>query len=101
MEQDLFHQLVFSPAESWQLTMSYGHMNIENVSCGSVVLLLRPLTDHAVKNLLNAEKNNKLVDIIFGMLMNIKFADKIGRTEPLEIKVQVYYAGQAKEIPGE
>lgn len=72
MERDLFKQLESSDPGPWQLTIAYGHMDIENVSCGSVVLQLRPLTDHAVKTLLNARENNILVDIIFGMLKNIK-----------------------------
>lgn len=100
VERDLFQQLKSSVPGPWQLTMAYGHMNIENVSCGSVVLQLRPLTDQAVKTLLNAKKNNNLVDIIFGMLKNIKIADKIDGTEPLEIKVQVCYASAANENTG-
>lgn len=100
VERDLLQQLESSAPKPWQLTMAYGHMDIENVSCGSVVLQLRPLTDQAVKTLLNAKKNNKLVDIIFGMLKNIKIADKIDGTEPLEIKVQVCYASAANENTG-
>lgn len=100
VERDLFQQLESSATGPWQLTMAYGQMNIENVSCGSVVLQLRPLTDHAVKTLINAKKNNKLVDIIFGMLKNIKIADKMDKTETLEIKVQVCYASPAKENSG-
>lgn len=81
--------------------MAYGHMIIEKVSSGSLVLQLRPFTDQAVKTLLNAKENNKLVDIIFGMLKNIKIADKIDGTEPLKIMVQVCYASQAQENTGE
>lgn len=78
--------------------MAYGHMDIVNVSSGSVVLQLRPLIGHSVQTLLNAKKNNKLlvVEIIFGMLKNINIADKIDKTEPIEIKVQVCYANPAK-----
>lgn len=72
VERDLYQQFKSSASEPWQLTMAYGHMNIENVSCGSVVLQLRPLTDRAVKTLLDAKKNNNLVEIIFGMLKNTK-----------------------------
>lgn len=98
VERDLFQQ--FESSGPWQLAMAYGHMDIESVSCGSVVLQLRPLTDHAVKTLLNAKKNNKLVEIIFGMLKNIKIADKMDKTKPMEIKVQVCYANPAKGNPG-
>lgn len=97
IERDLFQQLESSASGLWQLFMAYGQMIIEKVSHGSLVLQLRPLTDQAVKTLLNAKENNKLVDIIFGMLQNIKIADKIDGTEQLKIMVQVCYASPAKE----
>lgn len=100
IERDLIQQLESFAPGTWQLIMAYGQMNIEKVSCGSVVLQLRPLIDQAVKTLLNAKENNKLVDIIFGMLKNIKIADKIDGTEPLKIKVQVCYASPVKENTG-
>lgn len=101
IERDLFQQLESSAPGLWQLIMAYGQMNIEKVSRGSLVLQLRPLTDQAVKTLLNAKENNKLVDIIFGMLKNIKIGDKIDGTEPLKIMVQICYASPAKENTGE
>lgn len=101
IERDLFQQLESSASGLWQLFMTYGQMIIEKVSHGSLVLQLRPLTDQAVKTLLNAKENNKLVDIIFGMLNNIKFADKIDGTKPLKIMVQVCYASQTQENTGE
>lgn len=101
IERDLFQQLESSASGLWQLFMAYGQMIIEKVSHGSLVLQLRPLTDQAVKTLLNAKENNKLVDIIFGMLNNIKFADKIDGTKPLKIMVQVCYASQTQENTGE
>lgn len=97
IERDLFQQLESSVSGLWQLFMAYGQMIIEKVLRGSLVLQLRPLTDQAVKTLLNAKENNKLVDIIFGMLQNIKIADKIDGTEQLKIMVQVCYASPAKE----
>lgn len=101
IERDLFQQLESSASGLWQLFMAYGQMIIEKVSHGSLVLQLRPLTDQAVKTLLNAKENNKLVDMIFGMLNNIKFADKIDGTKPLKIMVQVCYASQTQENTGE
>lgn len=98
LERDLFKQ--FESSDPGQLSTAYGHMVIENVSSGSVVLQLRPLTDQAVKTLLSAKNNNKLVDIIFGMLKNLNISDKMDKTEPLEIKVQVCYASPAKGNPG-
>lgn len=100
-EEDLYQELKSPASELFGLTMALGHMDIENVDSGSVVLRLRPLTDQAVQTLLNAKKNNKLIDMIIGMLKNINIADKINDTEPLEIKVQVYYASPAKENQGE
>lgn len=94
LELDLFRLFEFSGP--WKLFMGFGLMNIENVFSGSVVLQLRPLTDQAVKTLLDAKKNNKLVDIIFGMLKKINIADKMDKSEPLEIQVQVCYASPAK-----
>lgn len=100
-EEDLYQNLKSPASELWGLTMAHGQMNIENVDSGSVVLRLRPLTDQAVQTLLNAKKNNKLIGMIIGMLKNINIADKLNETEPLEIKVQVYYASPAKENRGE
>lgn len=99
LEQDLFHRLERSAPVPFELTMAHGLMDIENMFCGSVVLQLRPLTDQAVQTLLNAKKNNKLFDIVFGMLKHVNIADKMSDTEPLEIKVQVYYASSAEESP--
>lgn len=101
IERDLFQQLESSAPGLWQLIMANGQMNIEKVSRGSLNLQLRPLTDQAVKTLLNAKENNKLVYIIFGMLKNIKIADKIDGTQPLKIMVHVCYASQAQENTGE
>lgn len=100
-EEDLYQELKSPVSGLLGLTMALGHMDIENVDSGSVVLRLRPLTDQAVQTLLNAKKNNKLIDMIIGMLKNINIADKINDTEPLKIKVQVYYASPAKENQGE
>lgn len=100
-EGDLYKELKSPDSELLRLTMAHGHMNIENVDSGSVVLRLRPLTDQAVQTLLNAKENNKLFDMIIGMLKNINIADKMSDKEPLEIKVQVYYASPAKGNQGE
>lgn len=101
IERDLFQQLESSASGLWRLFMAYGQMIIEKVLRGSLVLQLRPLTDQAVKTLLNAKENNKLVDIIFRMLKNITIAEKIDGTEQLKIMVQVCYASPAKENTGE
>lgn len=72
-------------------SISCGQMYIEKVSKGCVVLQLRPVTDQAVKTLLNAREN------ITGMLQKSNIA-KIMDGTMFEIKVQVRYAkpGNAK-----
>lgn len=78
-------------------SISCGQMYIEKVSKGSVVLQLRPVTDQAVKTLLNARENNRLVEMIPGMLQKSNIA-KIMDGTMFEITVQVRYAkpGNAK-----
>lgn len=78
-------------------SISCGQMYIEKVSKGSVVLQLRPVTDQAVKTLLNARENNNLVEMITGMLQKSNIA-KIMDGTMFEITVQVRYAkpGNAK-----
>lgn len=78
-------------------SISCGQMYIEKVSKGSVVLQLRPVTDQAVKTLLNARENNRLVEMITGMLQKSNIA-KIMDGTMFEITVQVRYAkpGNAK-----
>lgn len=77
-------------------TISYGQMDIEDISPGSVVLHLRPVTDQAVKTLLNANNNNRLSEMIFEMLKKVKIANFMDGIDPLEIKVQVFYAKSTK-----
>lgn len=69
-----------------------GQMYVEKVSKGSVVLQLRPVTDQAVKTLLNARENNRLVEMITGMLQKADIAKIMDGTMPFEITVQVKYA---------
>lgn len=78
-------------------SISCGQMYIEKISKGSVILQLRPVTDQAVKTLLNARENNRLVEMITGMLQKSNIA-KIMDGTMLEITVQVRYAkpGNAK-----
>lgn len=71
-------------------TLSRGQMDIDDVFSGSVVIRLRPVTDDAVQNLLNAKENNKLIQMIFGMLQKVDIAKLIGTTKSLQIKIQVF-----------
>lgn len=77
-------------------TISYGQMDIMDISPGSVVLHLRPITDQAVKTLLNAKNNNRLSEMIFEMLKKVKIANLMDGIDPIEIKVQVFYTKPPK-----
>lgn len=97
MEQALYNESsstgVLSEVISHQL-------DIETVFHGSVVLQLRPITDQAVQTLLNAKDNNKLVEMIYGMLKQIDIEKILNDTEPLKIRVNVCYANSVKGKPG-
>lgn len=71
-----------------------GEMFIDEVKSGSVVLRLRPITDGAVHTLLNAKKNNKLLQMILGILKQINLPEMLNDSGTLEIDVQVCYASQ-------
>lgn len=80
--------------------ISHGQMDIEEVFEGSVVLQLRPLTDQAVQTLLSARENNRLVEMIIGMLQKANIAKITDGTIPVEIKVQIKYAKPGKAKSG-
>lgn len=75
-------------------------LDLETVFRGSVVLQLRPITDQAVQTLLNAKHNNKLVEMIYGMLKQVDIEKILNDTEPLKIRVNVCYANSVKGKPG-
>lgn len=80
--------------------ISKAKMDIKEVSKGSVVLQLRPLTDQAVQTLLNAKENNRLVEMIIGMLQKANITKITDWTTPVEIKVLVKYAKTGKAKSG-
>lgn len=98
VEHAVFQQLS-SDAEILGEVISHGQMNIEKVVLGSVVLILRPLTDQAVQTLLDAKTNNNLAQMIFAMLSKIDIKKMMDTAEPLEIRVQVLYSESAKPKP--
>lgn len=77
----------------------HGQMITEDIYRGSIVLYLRPITDDAVQTLLNAKCNNKLLEMIFGILKKVSI-ENIDDGEPLKIKVQIQYAKSSKEKQG-
>lgn len=90
VEHDLYQHINSSDTEILEDTISHGQMDILNVSLGSVVLQLRPLTDQAVKTLLNANDNNRLLELILGIVKKVNIAQILKSTEPLTLKLQVY-----------
>lgn len=85
-----------SGTEILEEAILHGVVDIRGVSSGSIVLQLRPVTDQAVQTLLNVRENNRLVEMIVGMLKKVNIASMMDGTEPLEIKVQVYKANPGK-----
>nr|XP_034318199.1 sacsin-like isoform X8 [Crassostrea gigas] len=81
-----------SGTEILEEAILHGVVDIRGVSSGSILLQLRPVTDQAVQTLLNVRDNNRLVEMIVGMLKKVNIASMMDGTEPLEIKVQVYKA---------
>lgn len=100
VEQAVFDQICSRDTGIHEETMSYGEMNIKDVSRGSVILQLRPVTDQAVQTLLSAKDNNRLVEMIFGMLKRVDIAKIMDSAEPLQIRVQIYYANSSIARPG-
>lgn len=92
VEQALYHQINSKETGILEEAIIHGQANIEDVSQGSVVIQLRPLTDQAVQTLLNAKENNKLLDMIFGMLQQVNIDEIMGSSDSLELNVQVCYA---------
>lgn len=88
-----------SGTEILEEAILHGEVDIWDVSSGSIVLQLRPVTDQAVQTLLNVRDNNRLVEMIVGMLKKVNIASMMDGTEPLEIKVQVYKANPGKLAP--
>lgn len=101
VEQALFDKIRSRDIEVVEETMSLGKMSIEEVFRGSVVLQLRPVTDQAVQTLLSAKDNNRLVEMIYEMLKKIDIAKIMnGGAEPIQIRVQIYYANSSNLKPG-
>lgn len=79
--------------------LTHGQMEIEDVRQGSIVLRLRPITDQAVQNLLNAKKNNNLVEMVCGILKQIHIEKMVAETTPITVGIQVIYSHPASEKP--
>ncbi|XP_061164251.1 uncharacterized protein LOC133173280 [Saccostrea echinata] len=98
VEQALHQQILSSETRILEEAITHGQMNIEDVSSGSVVIQLRPVTDQAVQTLLNARENNRLVELILGMIKRVN-VPSVQSTEPLEVRVQVSYSNPTAAKP--
>lgn len=99
VENSLYRKFHSPDSQTLEQTVTYGQV-IEDVSHGSVIIQLRPITDHAVKKLLDAKNNNCLLEMIFGMLLHVNIANLMNAEEDLVVKVRVLYASSAKVKPG-
>lgn len=91
VEQVLYKRMRSSDTEILGEALSHGQMDIDDVSAGSVVIRLRPVTDQAVQTLINAKDNNKLLQMIFGILRKVNIAKIMSDTKSLQIRIQVFY----------
>lgn len=80
--------------------LTHGQMDMEDVRQGSIVLRLRPITDQAVQNLLNAKKNNNLVEMICAILKQVHIEKMVDETTPITVGIQVIYSYPASDKPG-
>lgn len=91
VEQVLYQRIRSSITGILGETLSHGQMDIDDVFHGSVVLRLKPVTVQAVQTLISAKENNKLVHMIFGILRKINIAKLMSDTDPLKIRIQIFY----------
>lgn len=101
VDEDLYRDFHSAKTEIMEEAIVYGQMTLEDITPGSVTLQLRPMTDHATQFLLKAKKNNRLLEMIFGMLKRINISDKMVSSQPMEIRVQVNYASATIHNIGE
>ncbi|XP_052678854.1 uncharacterized protein LOC128159711 isoform X2 [Crassostrea angulata] len=98
VEEDLYQHINSPDTEILENTISLGQMEITKVSHGCVVLQLRPLTDKAVQNLLNANENNSLLEMVLGIVKKVNSAHMLKSSESLTIKLQVYSVKSADAL---
>lgn len=79
--------------------ISHGQMDIVNVNSDLHTFYLRPVTDQAVQTLLNVNNNNRLLEMIIGMLKKVNIGEWFSDAQTLEIKLRVFYANLAENKP--
>ena len=100
VEETIYEGYNLSATEMEEVTASEAEMTIDKTFLGSVVFQLRPLTDQAAQNLLDAKTNNRLVKMVYGILKQAQIPEMTSGSKPLEIKVQVCYARSTKPNEG-
>ena len=100
VEEIIYQRYNLSATEMEEVTAFEAEMTIEKTLLGSVVFQLRPLTDQAAQNLLDAKRNNKLVKMVCGILKQVEIPEMKRGSNPLEIKVQVWYASATEPKEG-
>lgn len=91
VEQVLYQRIHSLETEIFGETLSHGQMDIDDVYPGSVVLRLKPVTDQAVQTLISAKENNKMLQMVFGILRRVNIANLMRDTNSLQIRIQVFY----------
>lgn len=98
IEQSLIESFGSSNADISEAAISIGQMDSSRVTEGSVIIQLRPVTDDAAQTLLNAKKNNRLIEMILEILTKVDIARTLAIERAVQIRVQVYYSkSQAAE----
>lgn len=86
---ELYERICLDDPDILEEIIVHGQMDVNFVTCIPVVLMLRPLTDDAVPTLLNAKENNRLLDMIFGILKKVKTVQNFDTEQSCQIRVQV------------
>lgn len=84
VEETVFEHIKSSDSANLEEAIVHGQMITEDIYRGSIVLHLRPITDDAVQTLLNAKCNDKLLEMIFGILKKVSIENIIDDGEPLK-----------------
>lgn len=98
VEVEIYLYECFSSSETFsEEVFTQGQMGVEQVSHGSIVIRLRPISDQAVQNLLSAKENNKLLEMIGGILKQAYIKKVTDETTPMRVRIQVIYSNSASK----
>lgn len=100
VQEYLYDHISSSETVIGEEVLSHGQMELENISLGSIVLRLKPVTSQAVQNLLNAKENNMLLEMICGLLKKVHVENVMDQASPIKVRIQVIYSDSATNKPG-